>query len=149
MDICIDFDGTCVTHEFPRVGKDIGAAPVLKRLVKNGHRLILFTMRSDQKEVLTEHFDIHNKAGNYLTDAVNWFKKNEIPLWGIQTNPEQKTWTESPKAYGQLYIDDAALGCPLIYGDLNEDGTGVYFDRPHVDWGKVEEILVGKRLLIK
>jgi len=33
MEICIDFDGTCVTHEFPKVGKDIGAVPVLKKLV--------------------------------------------------------------------------------------------------------------------
>ncbi len=30
MDFCIDFDGTCVTHLFPKVGKDIGAAPVLR-----------------------------------------------------------------------------------------------------------------------
>ena len=27
MDILIDFDGTCVAHEFPKVGKDIGAEP--------------------------------------------------------------------------------------------------------------------------
>jgi hypothetical protein len=33
MDICIDFDGTCVTHEFPNIGKDIGAIPVLKRKI--------------------------------------------------------------------------------------------------------------------
>ena len=33
MEICVDFDGTCVTHEFPKVGKDIGAVPVLKKLV--------------------------------------------------------------------------------------------------------------------
>lgn len=25
MIIAVDFDGTCVTHEFPRVGKEIGA----------------------------------------------------------------------------------------------------------------------------
>lgn len=47
MDIIIDFDGTCVTHEFPEVGKDIGAVSVLKELIKSGHNLILFTMRSD------------------------------------------------------------------------------------------------------
>lgn len=47
MDILIDFDGTCVTHEFPLVGKDIGAAQVLRDLVSNGHRLILFTMRAE------------------------------------------------------------------------------------------------------
>ena len=33
MEICIDFDGTCVTHEFPKVGKDIGAVSVLKKLL--------------------------------------------------------------------------------------------------------------------
>ena len=33
MYICIDFDGTCVTHEFPSIGKDIGAIPVLKEMV--------------------------------------------------------------------------------------------------------------------
>lgn len=51
MYICIDFDGTCVTHEFPSIGKDIGAIPVLKELVKNNHKLILFTMRSNMKDV--------------------------------------------------------------------------------------------------
>ena len=25
MIIAIDFDGTCVTHEYPKIGKDIGA----------------------------------------------------------------------------------------------------------------------------
>ena len=46
MIIAIDFDGTCVTHEYPYIGKDIGAVPVLQRLVKAGHELILWTMRS-------------------------------------------------------------------------------------------------------
>ena len=50
MEICIDFDGTCVTHDFPKVGKDIGAIPVLKKLIENGHNLILFTMRSDDQD---------------------------------------------------------------------------------------------------
>ena len=45
--ISVDFDGTCVSHEFPNIGKDIGAVPVLKALVENGHQLVLFTMRSD------------------------------------------------------------------------------------------------------
>ena len=54
MDICIDFDGTCVKHEFPEIGEDIGAAPVLKELIANGHRLILFTMRSISKIVFNK-----------------------------------------------------------------------------------------------
>lgn len=131
MDICIDFDGTCVTHEFPKVGKDIGAAPVLKKLINKGHRLILFTMRSDDDNGPSEEFP-NEHGGKYLTDAVNWFKENNITLYGIQRNPTQ-TWTTSPKAYGQLYIDDAALGCPLRFTHIS--------DRPYVDWIKVEKLL--------
>ena len=77
LDIVVDFDGTCVSHEFPKVGYDIGAAPVLKELVSNGHRLILFTMRSD-RPVGGDTGDetIVDVTGNFLTDAINWFKKN-------------------------------------------------------------------------
>ena len=84
MDIVLDFDGTVLTHDFPNLGKDIGAVPVLKKLVSNGHRLILFTMRSDgQKE---QYLDNGYKMyeGDFLTQSVNWFKQNEIPLFGIQ-----------------------------------------------------------------
>lgn len=116
--IAIDFDGTCVTHEYPLVGKDIGAAPVLRELVKEGAQLILFTMRS----------------GTSLMDAINWFERNGIPLWGVQYHPEQIHWTTSNKCYAKIYIDDAALGAPL----KEEEGV----DRPFIDWDKVREILL-------
>jgi hypothetical protein len=134
MVIGIDFDGTCVSHEFPMIGSDIGSVPVLKELVSNGHQLILFTMRSDKKDVYSDHHFIHSKSGKYLTEAINWFKENDIPLYGIQTNPTQKTWTESPKAYCELYIDDSGIGCPLQF-DLNIS------KRPFVDWVEVRKIL--------
>ena len=132
MYINIDFDGTCVTHEFPNIGKSIGAEKVLKKLVENGHKLILFTMRSDRlKKGKTGDKMIKDVTGLFLTDAVNWFKENEIPLYGIQTNPTQHTWTTSPKSYAELMIDDSALGCPLRY-DLQVS------ERPFVDWETVE-----------
>lgn len=125
-DIVIDFDGTCVEHKFPAIGRNIGARPVLRELVKAGHRLILSTMRSDIKVVQgSEHKEIIAQPGNYLTAALGWFEENNIELYGIQTNPSQKRWTSSPKAYGHLHIDDAALGCPLIY---------VAGGKPYVDW---------------
>lgn len=124
MDIVIDFDGTVVTHDYPRVGKDIGAVPILKELIDRGHKLILFTMRCDKQ----------------LQEAVNWFKDNEIPLYGIQRNPGQDSWTSSPKAYGQLIIDDAALGCPLT-------NNKQYSDRPYVDWESVRFYLFKLGLL--
>jgi hydroxymethylpyrimidine pyrophosphatase-like HAD family hydrolase len=51
MIVAVDFDGTCVTHEFPRVGEEIGAAEVLKELTDKGHKIILFTMRSHPNEI--------------------------------------------------------------------------------------------------
>lgn len=122
MDIAIDFDGTCVTHEYPKVGKDIGAVDVLKDIVKRKHKLILFTMRS----------------GKELEDAIDWFKKNDIPLYGIQKNPTQKNWTSSPKCYAELYIDDAALGIPLVYPDKG---------RAYVDWKKARTLLEEKGVI--
>jgi hypothetical protein len=132
MEIAIDFDGTCVKHEYPKVGADIGAQPVLKRLVEEGHKLILFTMRSNTE----------------LQDAVNWFEQNEIPLYGVNTNPTQINWTTSPKAYAQLYIDDAALGTPLDVDVVMEDMENlVQVGRPYVNWTEVEKILLEKDIL--
>lgn len=117
MIIAVDFDGTCVTHEYPKVGQSIGAVPVLRSWVVAGHKLILWTMRS----------------GKELEDAVGWFNDAGIPLFGINGNPEQKSWTDSPKAYAQLYVDDAALGAPLVHNPM--------FDRPYLDWDRVEALV--------
>ena len=116
--ICVDFDGTCVTHEYPNIGKEIGATEVLKELINKGHEIILFTIRS----------------GKELQDAVDWFRERNIPLFGINMNPEQFMWTSSPKPYANIYIDDAALGCPIKY-----DKT--LSDRPFVDWKVVKNLL--------
>ena len=141
MIIAIDFDGTCVTHDFPRVGKDIGAVPVLKKLTDKGHKLILFTMRSNRTDNNSiDDKNIQNVTGQFLDDAVNWFKQNNIPLYGIQKNPTQTEWTTSPKAYAELYIDDAALGCPIKYDpELSRNAF--------VDWERVENLLKLKGLI--
>jgi len=132
--INIDFDGTCVTHDFPNIGKDIGAVPVLKALAAKGHKLILFTMRSDITDPESEDKSLWLESGNYLTEAVDWFKDNDIPLFGIQTNPTQHSWTTSPKSYAHLMIDDSALGCPL------KVDTSIS-NRSFVDWATVRELL--------
>lgn len=133
--IAIDFDGTCVTHEFPKVGRDIGAVPVLKALVEAGHRLVLWTMRSDGREQLNARNGTPLENPNPLTDAVKWFEENGIPLWAVNQNPEQQTWTGSPKAYANLYIDDAALGAPMLEGLKDE--------RPFLDWNLTRLMLEG------
>lgn len=146
MIIAIDFDGTCVTHEYPSVGKDIGAIPVLKELVSKGHKLVLNTMRGNRYSFYngkvvpfdTVKTKLSPIAYTLLDDAHLWFVKNDIPLYGVNINPDQKEWTDSTKTYANLYIDDAALGIPLI--DNN-------FDRPYVDWVKVREMLIDYGIL--
>lgn len=125
MIIAIDFDGTIVTHEYPAIGKPVeDAIPVIQQLISKGHKIILYTMRSDR----------------FLSDAVEYLKRAGINLFGVNHNPEQDRWTNSPKVYAQLYIDDAALGCPLIYP---EDSL----TPPYVDWDSVQKELQKKGIL--
>lgn len=133
--IAVDFDGTVVTHEFPKVGYDIGATFTLLKLVEAGHKLILWTMRSNVENPKSDDPSIIPLAGNYLDDAVAWFKHRKIPLWGLNKNPDQSTWTHSPKAFANLYIDDAAIGTPLT---LDPD----LCDRPFVNWSEVCGLLM-------
>lgn len=136
LTILVDFDGTVTTHEFPAIGKDIGAAPVLRELVAAGHQLILWTMRSN-KYVGDSDGDLRT-AEPYLEDAIQWFKDRNIPLYGINTNPTQHTWSSSPKAYGTLCIDDINLGARLIK---------IAHLKPFIDWKKTYEDLCEMKLI--
>jgi hypothetical protein len=141
--IAVDFDGTCVAHDFPRVGAEIGAAPVLRELVKHGHRLILYTMRCDHnEEPKGTDPEIVNVKGNHLSAAEAWFKKHRIPLYGVQVNPTQGAWTSSNKCYAHLYLDDAALGAPLKFDPAISH-------RPFFDWDKTRQMLIELKLLPK
>ncbi|WP_295936633.1 hypothetical protein [uncultured Alistipes sp.] len=121
--IAVDFDGTVVTHAYPEIGDDAGAIPVLRELVENDCRLILYTMRS----------------GELLDQALRWFQKHEIPLYAVNENPKQQRWTSSPKVHADLYIDDSSLGCPIRFID------GV--KRPVADWVRIREQLVKEGFL--
>lgn len=121
--VAVDFDGTVVTHDYPYVGEDAGAVPVLQELVGNGCRLILYTMRS----------------GRLLEEAERWFRDRKLPLYAVNENPAQAKWTRSPKIHADLYIDDSALGCPLRFVDGHR--------RPVADWTRIREQLVREGFL--
>lgn len=119
MIICVDFDGTIVDHCFPEIGQPVpGAVKWMKRLNKYGAKLILYTMRSDSKLFKTA-----------LTDAKKYMHDNGVALYAVNENPTQSDWTDSPKVYARIYVDDSAFGCPLIHPKG--------FNRPCVDWGEV------------
>jgi hypothetical protein len=110
MILGVDFDGTVVKHAYPEIGEPVdGAIEGLREMRERGVRLLLWTMRS----------------GKELDDAVAYLTANGIELWGVNRNPEQAGWSSSPKAYAHYYVDDAAIGCPLVF-----KGS----ERPWVDW---------------
>lgn len=120
--IAVDFDGTIVEHQFPRVGPPVpDAFRWLKRFQDLGAKLILWTMRSDGRA----------DGSNPLTDAVEFCRSHGIEFWAVNVNPEQSSWTGSPKAYAHIYIDDAAAGTPLVFPHPSHG------DRPYVDWEEV------------
>lgn len=109
--VAVDFDGTIVDHRFPKIGPAVpGAIDWLKQWQDLGIKIILYTMRS----------------GEYLDQAVTFLRENEIVPWAVNNNPEQHTWTSSRKVYAHCYVDDAAIGAPMI----QPEG----FERACVDW---------------
>lgn len=99
MKISVDFDGTLVSHNFPRIGEDLGAVQWFNKILQkypNDVELILWTMR-----------DAH-----YLEDALDWCREHELSIIGYD-RVKKEDWTVSPKIHVQLIIDDHALGMPI------------------------------------
>ena len=93
MVIAIDFDGTVVEHEFPRIGAlKPGAREALKAFRKAGHKIIIWTCRHGQQE----------------KDVRAWLDENDIPFDTIN-NPIMGADLGTRKVYADLYIDDKGL----------------------------------------
>ena len=119
--VALDFDGTLLTHNWPNLGKDIGAFEWLLQFQKEYSELkyMLWTVRSDGPLV---------EAAEYCADV-------GLKLWSVNVNLDQHTWPVpgSCKAHAHIYVDDAAMGAPLIF--LHGD------PRPHVDWERMGPML--------
>lgn len=99
MIIAVDFDGTIVTHEYPKIGKPIPfAIDTLIRLQEEHHRIVLWTARE----------------GQLLEDAVEYCKKKGLEFYAVNSNyPEEMSLTNvlrPRKLTVDLFIDDRNLG---------------------------------------
>jgi hypothetical protein len=95
--IAVDFDGTIVDHEYPKIGKEkLFAFRTMKELEKQGARLILWTFR----------------AGKELEDAVEYCRNNGIEFYAVNRNYPEEIMddTVSRKIDADIYIDDKNLG---------------------------------------
>lgn len=124
--IAVDFDNTIVTDKFPGIGEDIGAIPVLRRLIAEGHRIVLNTGRQDYP--VSDRF---HSGKLYLTAALLWLEENGIELYGVNRNPDYPDPVLG-KVYADYYIDKQAVGCPLQYPCRAD---------PYVDWQAMEVML--------
>ena len=109
--IAIDFDGTIVEDEYPKIGKPIiFAFETLKKLQDKGHRLILWTYRK----------------GRALEDAVKFCEKNGIVFYAVNKSfPEEEFDPEySRKINADIFIDDRNVGGLLSWGEIYQQLIG-------------------------
>lgn len=112
--IAVDFDGTIVEDQYPEIGKPmIFAFDTLQRLIKDGHRLILWTFRS----------------GRELEEAVEFCRQHGVTFYAINnSHPEEEYHPDIPrKILADIFIDDRIIGgfpgWGKIYQMLNNGET--------------------------
>ena len=116
MNIAIDFDGTVVEHEYPKIGREIPfAVETLKMLIRDRHNLILWSCRE----------------GELLDDAVEWCRKRGIEFYAVNRDYPEET-KEGNQVYSRklkvdLFIDDRNVGglpeWGVIYQMISENKT--------------------------
>lgn len=98
MNIAIDFDGTIVEHRYPAIGAEIPfAIDTLKLLIKDHHRLILWSVRE----------------GKLLDEAVEYCKQRGVEFYAVNKDYPEEENTDSNfsrKLKVDLFIDDRNLG---------------------------------------
>ena len=106
----IDFDNTISTNNYPYAGELIPMAKeVINTLVENGHTIMLWTVRGNEKVA-------KNGYVNALDSAKEFLEKNEIKIQYFNNSPIQPSALpeSSPKQLVDYFIDDISLGAPLI-----------------------------------
>ena len=101
MIIAVDFDGTIVEHKYPMIGKEIPfATATLRQLMKDGHKLILWSVRE----------------GDLLQEAVDWCEERGVRFYAVNADLDEdgadKAGSEhfSRKVKAHMFIDDRNLG---------------------------------------
>ena len=98
MTIAVDFDGTIVEHRYPEIGEEIPfATETLKMLIKDRHRLILWSVRE----------------GELLDEAVEWCRQRGVEFYAVNRDyPEEEKEKNnhfSRKLKADLFIDDRII----------------------------------------
>lgn len=98
MNIGVDFDGTIVTHAYPAIGKERPfALQTLKMLQREGHRIVLWSVRE----------------GQLLDEAVEWCRQRGLEFYAVNKDYPEETAEHaqySRKLKVEIFIDDRNIG---------------------------------------
>ncbi len=99
MTIAVDFDGTIVEDRYPDIGEERAfATDTLRMLLKDRHRLILWTVRE----------------GKALQEALDWCHERGVDFYAVNRDyPEEKMENNqhfSRKIKADVFIDDRNVG---------------------------------------
>jgi hypothetical protein len=109
--IAIDFDGTIVEDEYPKIGKPVlFAFDTLKKLQEKGHRLILWTYRN----------------GRALEEAVEFCENHGVVFYAVNKSfPEEEFDPKySRKINADFFIDDRNIGGLKSWGEIYQEMIG-------------------------
>ena len=105
--IAVDFDGTLCEHKYPDIGNpNIKLIEKLKLLIKEGHKIILWTCRD----------------GICLDEAVEWCKEQGIKLSAVNEDIDSVKKSlfgreKSCKIYADIYLDDRNISIAKFIGE--------------------------------
>ena len=107
MIIAVDFDGTLVEDNYPKIGPERPfATETLRLLIRDKHRLILWTVRE----------------GIHLEEAVEWCKQRGVEFYAVNKDyPEEdkgKNNNFSRKIKADYFIDDRNIGGLPDWGQI-------------------------------
>lgn len=111
MLLAIDFDGTIVEHEYPKIGREIPFAfATLKKLQEEGHDLVLWTYR----------------AGKELEEAVEHCRKNGLEFLAVNASfpGDEVDMFTSRKINADVFVDDRNVGGLPDWGIIYQLITG-------------------------
>lgn len=96
MVIAVDFDGTVVEHQYPKIGRPVPfAIETLLQLQKEGHILLMWSVRD----------------GNLLQEAVDYCASKGLNFYASNKNHPEEDVSRAPrKLNADLFIDDRNLG---------------------------------------
>ena len=106
LTIAVDFDGTLVENQYPKIGKPIlFAFETLKKLQQEGHQIILWTYRS----------------GSKLDEAVEYCKGKGINFYAVNKSYPEEEYEEklmSRKILADIFIDDRNINGLPPWGEM-------------------------------